>query len=390
MAQPAGSYAPIFQRTVYTFQPGGTAGGAIYTDWPTLYADLLASGPGNLRTVAIDDSIGTATIPSGSWNMLGVTLSGQVQGNTANTEDGATHLHLANGCNFTISGVNTLWSIANNLTVFSGSSSPIIVATDNDGSGQHNLELNFSCNLVSTNGAAFISVPAGKALLIDCFTGGGLASSDTYASSNYEVIDIGDNAVCTMFGLNAIAIQSNTVRGTSLATMVAARFDLTSAISPLQTNMAGTFASANFCSANYVDYNATGTFLASSDVNSAITEIANQNTFLNATVQTSSNAATTILSYGTPNQNQAYYLEVTAIGMKSDFSAAASFKVGALFKNVGGTVTQIGTTQTIATVNTAVYGGVSFSISGNVINIQVSGALTTTVNWQAIMTAVQT
>ena len=68
--QPAGASS-------FLFQPGGVAGGNVFTDWPSLYAAVNAVE--GLRWVAVDDSIANAVVPAGAYNLAGWILLGSPQ-----------------------------------------------------------------------------------------------------------------------------------------------------------------------------------------------------------------------------------------------------------------------------------------------------------------------
>lgn len=75
---------------------------------------------------------------------------------------------------------------------------------------------------------------------------------------------------------------------------------------------------------------------------------------------------------------------VTAI--KSDRTQAASYVVSAAFRNNGGTITQVGTTQVSGLEDDANW-AVAVDSSGNQIRLRVTGVAATTIQWVAIRTS---
>jgi hypothetical protein len=74
----SGSYPnPLIARprNSFVYQPGGTAGANVYTDWATLYAALDATE--GIREILFDDSFTSpAVIPAGAYDMTGVVWRG--------------------------------------------------------------------------------------------------------------------------------------------------------------------------------------------------------------------------------------------------------------------------------------------------------------------------
>jgi len=60
-------------RPVFVFRPGGVPAGNVYTDWPTMMADVVVQqGP---KWIEIDSSIAPALVPAGVWNIADCTFS---------------------------------------------------------------------------------------------------------------------------------------------------------------------------------------------------------------------------------------------------------------------------------------------------------------------------
>ena len=68
---PEGPTGPAGPGFLFVFQPGGVAGGNVFTDWPTLVA-ALAAQPGE-KILQFDDRIVTpCVVPPGTWDMTEV------------------------------------------------------------------------------------------------------------------------------------------------------------------------------------------------------------------------------------------------------------------------------------------------------------------------------
>jgi len=59
----------------FVYQPGGTSGGNVYTDWATLMT--AAAGVGGPKQIFFDDTYAACIIPVGSWDMADVTWRGR-------------------------------------------------------------------------------------------------------------------------------------------------------------------------------------------------------------------------------------------------------------------------------------------------------------------------
>jgi hypothetical protein len=116
--------------------------------------------------------------------------------------------------------------------------------------------------------------------------------------------------------------------------------------------------------------------------------VSNDNIMYIATVQTTNNTATQIFPYNLNISGTSIMLDVNVIGKRTGGSAGASgdsagYVRRAVFKNVAGVVTQVGTTQDSFTVEDQAGWDVSFSISGTTISCDVTGATNNNINWIA-------
>jgi len=81
-------------------------------------------------------------------------------------------------------------------------------------------------------------------------------------------------------------------------------------------------------------------------------------------------------------QNDAYLIEVMCVGRQDDGTDHGGYKIAGLFKAEGGTVTQVGTTQSIYAIESdATWAGPNFNIGANDIQIRLAGAASNTIDW---------
>jgi len=117
-----GSSGGSGQTYSYVLQPGGTAGGNVYTSWSTLYAAASAVKGG--ARVVVDDSLGAVHITTGSWNIDQWTFATPASFTNAN---GGTIINVDDGATFTF-GTMTLgpWIY---MVAASATTSPVTLAT---------------------------------------------------------------------------------------------------------------------------------------------------------------------------------------------------------------------------------------------------------------------
>ena len=98
-------------------------------------------------------------------------------------------------------------------------------------------------------------------------------------------------------------------------------------------------------------------------------------------VQTTNATATTIKTVAVAT-DKAVFIETQFAAMKSDQTDAAGYIVRALYKNVAGTVTQIGGDAIDTSFESdTTWGGPSTTVSGTDVLIQVTGKVATVINW---------
>lgn len=128
---------------------------------------------------------------------------------------------------------------------------------------------------------------------------------------------------------------------------------------------------------------------AAAPYNAAIMEIAGTNIFTHTsrqillvnTVQTTDATATTGLSYATTS-GDSYFAEVTVIARAS--STSAGYRLYGTYRNVGGTLTEIGETTVVTHEDVAGW-NVTMSASGTNIVVTVTGAAGITITWDVFL-----
>jgi len=105
-------FPPTPGGNVFVFQPGGTAGGNVFTTWGSLMGAVGAVR--GLRTIQFDESFGFCVIPAGAWDMTDVTLAGAVVNSlTPHQSDGVVSVTVNEGATFlklrSISAVHVQW-----------------------------------------------------------------------------------------------------------------------------------------------------------------------------------------------------------------------------------------------------------------------------------------
>lgn len=106
-----------------------------------------------------------------------------------------------------------------------------------------------------------------------------------------------------------------------------------------------------------------------------------------ADVNTSADSTTNITTINTTS-NKVYTIKVQAIAQRTFNTDTFVREVVATFKNVAGTVSQVGSTATIYSMaDTSISGSsINFSISGTDITISVTGVTgVLTINWQVVV-----
>lgn len=126
----------------FVLRPGNPAGNTnnVFIDWASLY-DVFSLVSGN-RWIYVDDSLATATVPAGTWNVDLTTFVG----NFASTTE---ILHFADGAHLQF---NTIW-IDGLLTLSQDGASPVFTLTNAQNFAQIVI---LQGNLLSTTATAFV------------------------------------------------------------------------------------------------------------------------------------------------------------------------------------------------------------------------------------------
>ena len=108
------------------------------------------------------------------------------------------------------------------------------------------------------------------------------------------------------------------------------------------------------------------------------------------TVQTTDNTVTTITTLHVDDE-AVYVIEATVLGIESDNSERASYRiVGSFYRTGGGNATQINSTEIIFGHETdSSWTGATFTVSGENILVQVQGASSTTINWECVENTIE-
>jgi len=124
------------------------------------------------------------------------------------------------------------------------------------------------------------------------------------------------------------------------------------------------------------------------DVVGFVSEFPLRNNF--GTVQTTDNTVTTIDTILLDDE-AVYVVEATVLGIESDDSNRAAYRVlGVFYRTGAGSATQIGSTDNVFVKETAAsWTGATLSVSGSNVLVRVQGAASTTINWQSVVTALE-
>lgn len=137
-------------ESVFVFQPGGTAGLNVYTDWASLVS--AASASAGTKLVCFDDSFGPCSIPEGVWRFGSYTI---FQGRQIGM--GAAPCALAFEKGAQLADVYEFHM----LTIDNMSNVPVLLTSIYGASGFLVFRLGHRSSLISTGSAAFYSANSG-------------------------------------------------------------------------------------------------------------------------------------------------------------------------------------------------------------------------------------
>lgn len=177
-------------RSSFTFRPGVAASGNAYSSWATLYAALILTT--GARFIYFDDSNGaqTVTIPSGTYDLTGVTFIGAADNPTIN---------LANGCVF--SGFPILDGAMN---LASQSSSAVFTVPT---AGFNFFSMNNLASISSEGSASMFSVPNGASLIML------IENIASISTGSFESFNVAAGGSIIFYLTDGGSLSSNTVRG---------------------------------------------------------------------------------------------------------------------------------------------------------------------------------
>lgn len=197
------------------YQPGGTESGNVYTNWNDLYAALTElSGS---QTILFDDTYGSLEIPTGTYNMAGVTFVCPVDFPTIVLQD---------GCVFT-----NQFPILNGFFTFLSQSTSVVYTVPS--TATQTITFTGGVGLECTS-APIIEVPDhGQLLLL-------MDENAQFQSSGNAVLQLDAGANCIIFGGPGVVVADNTVAGVSGSNLIMYVNSTSAKLSTNQTGMAGT------------------------------------------------------------------------------------------------------------------------------------------------------
>lgn len=358
-------------QSSFVFRPGGAASGNVYTSWALLYADLNATS--GVRNIIIDDSLATATMPAGTYNLADCVLSGHSY--TSNPNDTAA-LQLADQCFW------TGFPYVQMITVNSQSSSPIITYAN------YETILIFLDNLATltrTGSAEFIKIDntAGTNIITGIIMksisalGNGTAGKEVISAISCLVF---------IYLEEQVSVQPNTLMGDAaslylvLYAVGSPQFNLT------QPNMAGSIGVSLGDAALYHQY--TDTYSIGADnVQTAIDFlVAGYGYPLSGSVTTTDNTPTVLIGssgVSTPSAHSCFSYEAKVVAKRTDSSGRAAYQRYACFYREGtaGTAQQGSTLLPVADIETDATWDVTFGLFGNSVRLYVTGAVGQTIDW---------
>lgn len=170
------------------YRPGATQEDNVYPTWAGALESLAsAAGP---RVLSVDDSLATAFVPAGTWDLTGIALTGRLT-------VGQTELHLLDGARLL-----NLNRIAQTLTLINDGSTPAVEATVS--ADIPIVILDTGATIVGA-GAPVVNVPPGATFLVVMLIGGALGDGALPAIS----IEAGGAVL-------VLAAALSTVNGSSL------------------------------------------------------------------------------------------------------------------------------------------------------------------------------
>lgn len=262
----------------FAFKPGATQtapGGNVYNLWSVLYADLIkVSG---IKNVFVDDTLATATIPAGTYDLTGVVFYGSLS-NLINVI-----LNLADGV--VLSGM--FQEATNSIIIRSLSSTPVFTQSTD----QLVVIVSVGASIENNGTAEIFTAPLPDQQVI--FFADAVAGLQ---NNTYELVNLsGSGSQCLIFGGLDCTATSDIVRGVSDASVILFYSAASALLSPIQSNLlSGTVVilfQENASAINYDNVNAAG--LAATTVQAAITEIGERRCSVSASLSQSASSVST-------------------------------------------------------------------------------------------------
>jgi hypothetical protein len=226
------------------YRPGGMAGGNVYTTWPTAYAAALTVLPA--RIIVDSSLVSPAPLDAGAWDMAGITLAGTFDIITLDI------LEIQDGAILT-----NLFYVTNLLQITSVSSLPAIVPLPFIA-----FILDYGAQLLGTGPASIIDFSASSGFILQ-FLGTQINGPNAISVSAGNTVSIALYASATL--------GNDSITGTGDLN-ISIR-DATAGIGDSQAGLTGSISVNLDVSSARIGYGG-GSFLTSSDVQSAITELA--------------------------------------------------------------------------------------------------------------------
>lgn len=351
----------------FVFQPGGTAGANVFTDWPSLMSALAAvSGP---KWVELDDRFGAMTIPGGGpYDMRDTTIRGRLLAGTptvVTVASGAVfeNLERLEWCRFSWSGAAPAMVVPTGLSYFRM----------------------WGASIDRTGGTApFFDVTTAGAIFLTQFEN---ASGFNPSASGLPVVDLGGSGTMS-FALDEGSNNGvDTVSGTPGSTITLALRDPSARFDPIVgPTFTGTFAGPSLIgiafNVEYDDSVAAPPIVGggTSNTQAAIDALKGRPTPLTDSVVTGDATPTPVLTIPTASDS-ALNVRVQVVG-RTAAGVSASYVRTAHVEVSGGTPT-VSTVTTDFTFEDDPTWDATITVSGGGLVVEVTGAAATSITWSA-------
>ena len=215
-------------RAEFVFQPGGTAGGNVYTSWSSLYSQLIAT-PSN-RIIYFDDFFTSpCVIPAGSYNFTNTIFSASVYTGSR------TSVRVSSGVDFfgleEIENLSLEFQNAAPVQSFPGASS-----------------INFRNCLIKSSGTKAPFEADASTLLVN------LQENTIFENNGAPVFEAVFSTTITFNAYSNCVIQSNTVSSRASSSILFNTVDPSAVISQTQSGILGSVTYTNKSESDKVNY----------------------------------------------------------------------------------------------------------------------------------------